>query len=48
MFFGSKILIFDAAGSQIRQNISLAVSLQFLYSILPKFQSACFLCIIYR
>ena len=34
---GSKILIFDAVGSQIRQNISLAVSLQFLYSMLPNY-----------
>ena len=29
MFFGSQILIFFAVGLQIRQNISLAVSLQF-------------------
>ncbi len=35
---GSKILIIDAAGSQIRQNISLAVSLQFLYSMLPNYR----------
>ena len=29
MFFGSQILIFFAVGLQIRQNNSLAVSLQF-------------------
>ena len=29
MSLGSQILIFDAVGSQIQQNISLVVSLQF-------------------